>query len=44
MLGRKEGSVLFNDALNTFRYGYMLGRKEVFYLTMHSTHLDMVIC
>ena len=24
----KEGSVLFNDALNTFRYGYMLGRKE----------------
>ena len=21
--GRKEGSVLFNDALNTFTYGYM---------------------
>ena len=40
----KEGkSVLFNDALKTFRYGYMLGRKEVFYLTMHSTHLVTVI-
>ena len=22
-LGRKEGSVLFNDAFNTFSYGYM---------------------
>ena len=38
MLGRKEGSVLFNDALNTFSYGYMEGRKEMHYLTMHSTH------
>ena len=78
--GRKEGSVLFNDALNTFylqlcgvRYIILIvrkegrvlvndilntfylqlcgvrhmvkdhsdsekGRKEVFYLTMHSTH------
>ena len=33
---RKEGNVLFNDALNTF---YLReGRKEIFYLTMHSTH------
>ena len=23
----KEGSVLFNNTLNTFRYGYMEGRK-----------------
>ena len=68
--GRKEGNVLFNDALNTFYlqlygirhmvedhsdcekegrkyltmhsthfiYGYMGGRKEMFYLTMHSRH------
>ena len=44
---RKEGNVLFNDALNTFYlrlYGvrHMVkdhsGRKEMFYLTMHSTH------
>ena len=46
--GREEGSVLFNDALNTF-YGYMRaaaythtspfeGRKQMFYLTTHSTH------
>ena len=33
--GRKEGSVLFNDALNTFYLrlygvGYMEGRKEMF--------------
>ena len=32
-----EGSVLFNDTLNTF-YLWLYGRKEVFYLTMHSTH------
>ena len=25
--GRKEGNVLLNDALNTFSYGYMEGRK-----------------
>ena len=25
----KEGSVLFNNTLNTFRYGYMEGRKEM---------------
>ena len=51
---RKEGNVLFNNALNTFYlrlYGirHMLkdhsdserekeGRKEMFYLTTHSTH------
>ena len=44
---RKEGNILFNDALNTFYlrlYGvrHMVkdhtGRKEIFYLTMHSTH------
>ena len=44
---RKEGNVLFNDALNTFYlrlYGvrHMLNdhsdRKEMFYLTTHSTH------
>ena len=37
-----EGNVLFNDALNTFYLrlyciGYMEGRKEMFYLTTHST-------
>ena len=37
--GRK---VLFNDALDTFYiYGYMAsGRKEMFYLTTHSTHFS----
>ena len=30
---RKEGRVLFNDTLNTTN-----GRKEMFYLTTHSTH------
>ena len=35
--GRKEGNVLFNDALNAF-YLWLYGRKEMFYLTMHSTH------
>ena len=35
--GRKEGNVLFNDALNTF-YLQLSGRKEMFYLTTHSTH------
>ena len=34
---REEGNVLFNDALNTF-YIQLYGRKEMFYLTMHSTH------
>ena len=34
---RKEGNVLFNDALNTF-YLQLYGRKEMFYLTTHSTH------
>ena len=40
----KEGNVLFNDALNTFYLrlygvGHIVkeGRKEMFYLTMHST-------
>ena len=33
----KEGSVLFNDALNTF-YLRLYGRKEMSYLMMHSTH------
>ena len=32
-----EGNVLFNDALNTF-YLRLYGRKEMFYLTTHSTH------
>ena len=46
--GMNEGNVLFNDALNTFYlwlYGVRRnegrkegGRKEMFYLTMHSTH------
>ena len=36
-LGGKEGNVLFNDALNTF-YLRLYGRKEMFYLTTHSTH------
>ena len=36
---QKEGNVLFNDALNTFYLViWMEGRKEMFYLTMHSTH------
>ena len=42
---RKEGNVLFNDVLNTFYLwlygiGHIVkeGRKEMFYLTMHSTH------
>ena len=48
---KKEGNVLFNDALNTFYlrlYGVrhmvedhsdsVRGRKEMFYLTTHSTH------
>ena len=41
---RKEGNILFNDALNTFYlrlYGVGVlqeGRKEIFYLTTHSTH------
>ena len=37
-----EGNVLFNDALNTFYFTVIwcrtYGRKEIFYLTMHSTH------
>ena len=34
----KEGrKCLFNDALNTF-YLRLHGRKEMFYLTTHSTH------
>ena len=36
----KEGNVLFNDAFNTFYlrlYGVRL-KKEMFYLTTHSTH------
>ena len=33
----KERNVLFNDALNTF-YLRLCGRKEMFYLTTHSTH------
>ena len=42
--GRKEGKVLFNDALNTFLFTVMWhrtygkGRKEMFYLMTHSTH------
>ena len=52
--GRKEGNILFNDALDTFYLrlygvGHMVkdhsdsergrkGRKEMFYLTTHSTH------
>ena len=37
MEGRKEGNVLFNDTKNIFYLG-LYGRKEMFYLTMHSTH------
>ena len=33
-----EGNVLFNNALNTFYLRYVEGRKEMFYLTTHSTH------
>ena len=48
--GRKEGNVLFSDILDTFYlhlYGIKRmvkdhsdskGRKEMFYLTTHSTH------
>ena len=34
----KEGNVLFNNALNTFYLRLYEGRKEMFYLTTHSTH------
>ena len=34
--GRKEGNVLFNDTLKS---PVMEGRKEMFYLTTHLTHL-----
>ena len=37
MVIRKEGNVLFNDALNTFHL-QLYGRKEMFYLTTLSTH------
>ena len=39
-VGRKEGTVLFNDTLNTFLfYRYEREeRKEMIYLTMHSTY------
>ena len=37
MLIVEGGNVLFNDTLNTF-YLRLYGRKEMFYLTMHSTH------
>ena len=37
MKEEKEGRVLFNNALNTF-YLRLYGRKEMFYLTTHSTH------
>ena len=37
MVISKDESVLFNDALNTFCL-WLYGRKEVFYLMMHSTH------
>ena len=37
--GRKEGNVLFNDALNTFYLRlYWEREREFFYLTRHSTH------
>ena len=39
MEGRKEGKVLFNDALNTF---YLVIWKEVFYLTMHKFNLQLL--
>ena len=36
---RKEGNVFFNDALQTFLFTVIWkGKKEMFYLTMHSTH------
>ena len=37
-----NGNVLFKNALNTFYLRYMEGRKEMFYLTMHSTHFSYV--
>ena len=38
---RKEGDVLFNNALNTFQHILLtLGRKEMFYFTTHSTHFN----
>ena len=36
-LDSERGKALFNDALNTF-YLRLYGRKEMFYLTTHSTH------
>ena len=36
-LEKKERNVLFNDVLNTF-YLRLYGEREMFYLTMHSTH------
>ena len=48
---RQEGNFLFNDALNTFYFTVIcsnlfsgIDRKEMFYLTTHSTHLLTVIC
>ena len=43
LIVRKEGRVLFNDALNTFYLRlcgirHMVREREMFYLTMHSTH------
>ena len=40
LYGRKEGNVLFNDALSTFYFTVIWkeGRKEMFYSMMHSTH------
>ena len=35
LYGERERNVLFNDALNTF---YLDIWREMFYLTMHSTH------
>ena len=36
---RKEGNVLVNDALYTFLFTVIWnGKKEMFYLMMHSTH------
>ena len=38
-IGRKEGNVLFTDALNTFYLRLYGWKKEMVYLTTHSTHV-----
>ena len=35
---KKKGNVCLTKHPTHFIYGYMEGRKDVFYLTTHSTH------